>query len=98
RKLLILARAAGVPLRPEDVDVRPLDAIALDEAHGRSCTTAGVPRYVARLECHDVARVSARVGLEVLAADDPLAAGTGTDNRVAIRSDRYPAQPLLIQG
>ncbi|HET6434585.1 MAG TPA: hypothetical protein VFG18_02620, partial [Xanthomonadaceae bacterium] len=36
--------------------------------------------------------------LASLAADDPLAAGAGTDNRVAIWSDRYRAQPLLIQG
>lgn len=98
RKLLILARAAGVPLRPEEVKVRPLEAPALDEAHALAHATGGVPRYVARLECHGAARPSARVGLEVLAGEDPLAAGTGTDNRVAIRSDRYPAQPLLIQG
>lgn len=98
RKLLILARAAGVPLEPREVEVRPLDAAALDEAHARARDGGGVPRYVARLECGDGARASARVGLEVLAVDDPLAAGSGTDNRVAIRSDRYPRQPLLIQG
>jgi homoserine dehydrogenase len=33
-----------------------------------------------------------------LPADHPLAGGRGTDNRVAIRSDRYRGQPLLIQG
>jgi homoserine dehydrogenase len=102
RKLLILARAAGVDLAPEDVAVRPLDAVALGEAHARACAGGGggggVLRYVARLECRDGVGVSARVGLEVLPAADPLAAGTGTDNRVAIHSDRYPRQPLLIQG
>jgi homoserine dehydrogenase len=101
RKLLILARAAGVALAPEDVEVRPLDAAALAEAHARACSGiggGGVLRYVARLECRDGGAVSARVGLEVLPAGDPLAAGTGTDNRVAILSDRYPLQPLLIQG
>ena len=30
--------------------------------------------------------------------DDPLAAGAGTDNRVAIWSDRYREQPLVVQG
>lgn len=98
RKLLILARAAGVALAPADVAVRPLDAAALEEAHAQARSSGGVLRYVARLECRDGDHVAARVGLEVLPADDPLAAGTGTDNRVAIRSDRYPLQPLLIQG
>ncbi|HEY4581648.1 MAG TPA: homoserine dehydrogenase, partial [Lysobacter sp.] len=54
-------------------------------------------RHVARLEVVD-GRASARVGLESLPPDDPLAAGRGTDNRVAIRCDRYDAQPLVIQG
>ncbi|HEU4992820.1 MAG TPA: homoserine dehydrogenase [Luteimonas sp.] len=99
RKLLILARAAGVALEPDAVAVRPLDAAALAEAQAHAQAQAGgVLRYVARLECGGDARSRARVGLEVLPAGDPLAAGTGTDNRVAIHSDRYPAQPLLIQG
>jgi homoserine dehydrogenase len=97
RKLLILARAAGVPLDSGDVDVRPLDAEAL-EATCRATAHHRVLRHVARLDCSDGSRVSARVGLEALAPDDPLAAGAGTDNRVAIRSDRYATQPLLIQG
>jgi homoserine dehydrogenase len=97
RKLLILARAAGVPLPSGAVEVRPLDTDALAEAQGQA-RAGGVLRYVARLDCRADGDVAARVGLEVLAPDDPLAAGTGTDNRVAIRSDRYPLQPLLIQG
>ena len=40
----------------------------------------------------------ARVGLEALEATDPLLGGGGTDNRVAIWSDRYAKQPLIIQG
>ncbi|ROZ81245.1 homoserine dehydrogenase, partial [Gordonia sp. OPL2] len=40
----------------------------------------------------------AQVGLRELPADHPLAQGAGTDNRVAIHSDRYRRQPLLIQG
>jgi homoserine dehydrogenase len=40
----------------------------------------------------------ARVGLEALAAGDALLGGGGNDNRVAIWSDRYRRQPLLIQG
>jgi homoserine dehydrogenase len=54
-------------------------------------------RHVARLEVRD-GHLRARVGIESLAAGDPLAAGQGTDNRVAISCDRYAAQPLVIQG
>jgi homoserine dehydrogenase len=38
------------------------------------------------------------VGVEAIGACDPLAGGAGTDNRVAIWSDRYARQPLVIQG
>ncbi|MFZ5657394.1 MAG: homoserine dehydrogenase [Pseudomonadota bacterium] len=54
-------------------------------------------RHVARLDVRE-GRVRASVGIESLPPDDPLCAGAGTDNRVAIRCDRYRAQPLVIQG
>jgi homoserine dehydrogenase len=55
-------------------------------------------RFIARLERGDDGAVRARVGLESLSPDHPLAGGAGTDNRVAIWSDRYRDQPLVIQG
>jgi homoserine dehydrogenase len=55
-------------------------------------------RFIARLERVDDGAARARVGLESLAPDHPLAGGAGTDNRVAIWSDRYREQPLVIQG
>ena len=55
-------------------------------------------RFLARLECVPDCPPQARVGLECIAADHPLAGGAGTDNRVAIWSDRYRDQPLVIQG
>ncbi len=112
RKLLILARAAGHAL--EDVEVRTaslltpaletatpatLDAAlaSLDAplaAQARRASADGcVLRYVARFDA-----AGARIGLEALAADDPLAAGHGCDNRVAIWSTRYRERPLQIQG
>lgn len=113
RKLLILARTAGVPLEEGDVAVAPLlaepssagtdDAVLssldapmqarLDEARRRDARL----QFVARL--HRVeGRWHARAGLEALPANDPLAAGRGTDNKVAIWSDRYRERPLVIQG
>lgn len=55
-------------------------------------------RFIARLERSDDGRCHARVGLEALPGDHALAAGAGTDNKVAIWSDRYRNQPLVIQG
>jgi homoserine dehydrogenase len=111
RKLLILARAAGVPLRPEDVDVTPLLPVGIAAGPFDPAALAALEpslrehwqsarahrqrlRFVARLRSDG----RASVGLETLAADDPLAQGQGCDNRVAVWSCRYRAQPLLIQG
>jgi homoserine dehydrogenase len=96
RKLLILARAAGFELEAHDVQVESLadatdDALQLrfESARGEGLRLA----YVARLQDGiGTAR------LEALAPGDPLAAGTATDNRVAIHSDRYATQPLVILG
>jgi homoserine dehydrogenase len=40
----------------------------------------------------------ASVGLRALPASHPLCSGQGTDNKVAIFTDRYQRQPLVIQG
>lgn len=113
RKLLILARAAGYPLEADAVQVDPLvpDALAglpidavdtalpaldapLRERYAAAYKNGEKLRFIARLQAGGLATV----GLEALAADHPLAGGAGTDNRVAIWSDRYRAQPLVIQG
>lgn len=112
RKLLILARTAGYPLEHSEVRVDSLltpaivaatpdrlDA-ALAELDGplaeraaRTARDGRVLRFVARFDA-----AGARIGLEALAHDDPLAVGRGCDNRVAIWSSRYRDRPLQIQG
>lgn len=112
RKILILARAAGFAIESDQVEVASLVspdlaglswaevdaglplldgplAAKLAAARDRGCSL----RFVARLEGG-----KARVGLEALCPGDPLHGGGGTDNRVAIWSDRYRRQPLVIQG
>lgn len=112
RKLLILARASGIALRAEQVQVAslvpdalavlpPADALAqlslldapLQQYWRQASEQGGCLRFVGGFD-HE----GASVGLRVLPRDHPLAGGAQTDNRVAIHSDRYHAQPLLIQG
>lgn len=112
RKLLILARAAGLPLQSEDVKadslvpsgLAALPLAALDDAlelldapleqRFQAAHRDGARlRFLGRFDSS-----GASVGLQALPADHPLCGGGGTDNRVAIFSDRYPEQPLVIQG
>jgi homoserine dehydrogenase len=113
RKLLILARAsgyrlednavqvdslvpaalAGLPREALDAALPMLDA-ALRERYAAAYKNGAKLRFVARLQADGLATV----GLEALPAEHALAGGGGTDNRVAIWSDRYAKQPLLIQG
>ncbi|WP_202844306.1 homoserine dehydrogenase [Luteimonas saliphila] len=113
RKLLILARAAGLPLEGRDINVSSLVPDALRDAPADAVdaqlTTLDTPlreRFInayrndARL-CFigrfDAER-GASVGLRALPLSHPLASGHGTENRAAIFSDRYPDRPLVIQG
>nr|WP_231118240.1 homoserine dehydrogenase [Lysobacter silvisoli] len=112
RKLLILARAAGVALEAGEVQVSSLVpselAILSAESVDAALPALDAPlrdRYAAAYKNGEklrfIARLqdgAARVGLESLPADHPLAGGAGTDNKVAIWSDRYSEQPLVVQG
>lgn len=112
RKILILARAAGFAIESDEVDVRSLvppalRAIPRERLDGqlqlidepiadlqRQANASGHRlRFVARFQDG-----RASVGVEALSPSDPIAGGNGTDNRVAIWSDRYARQPLVIQG
>ena len=112
RKLLILARASGLSLSAEEVRVEslvpaelaPLPVEELDglldqldaplAARFKEAYRNGERlRFLGRFDAE-----GASVGLQALPVDHPLCGGGGTDNRVAIFSDRYRDQPLLIQG
>lgn len=112
RKLLILARAAGHPLQVDAVQVESLVPSALlgladgdvdaalpqldaplRQRYASAYKDGNKLRFIARLQ-----QGLATVGLESLPVDHPLAGGAGTDNRIAIWSDRYHEQPLVIQG
>src|SRR5690606_20509608 len=112
RKLLILARAAGLPLEIRQVQVESLVPATLAEVPvaalgpalgaldaplaarlGQARAVGGQLRFTGRFDA-----AGAHAGLSVVPAGHALAGGAGTDNRVAIHSDRYREQPLLIQG
>ncbi|MBB5207135.1 homoserine dehydrogenase [Chiayiivirga flava] len=113
RKLLILVRAAGFALEPDDVTVESLVPEALrdraaaptdadwercDEPLQRRLDSARRHGRVLRPVIRFDDHGRARAGLETLDRDDPLAQSRGCDNRVAIRSTRYATRPLLIEG
>ncbi len=94
---LVPPALAGLTPGEFDAAVPTLDA-PLRQRHAAAWKQGRKLRYIARLECSADRTATARVGLEALAAGHPLAGGAGTDNRLAIWSDRYRQQPLLIQG
>jgi homoserine dehydrogenase len=113
RKLLILARNAGFALEENAIDVESLVPNALANAPVEQLDDAlsalDAPlrerfqsAYKLGRRLRFIARLSgdgrARIGLEALEPDDPLAVGSGCDNRVALWSCRYSQQPLVIQG
>ncbi|PMN69792.1 bifunctional aspartate kinase/homoserine dehydrogenase II [Enterovibrio norvegicus] len=113
RKLVILARESGLTIEPEHVRVQSLvpDALMdlsldafLDQSDALDSTLSewleeakkekGVLRYVARFARDG----KARVGLEVVSDEHPLANLLPCDNIFAIESQWYRENPLVIRG
>ena len=89
RKLLILAREAGVPLEESDVEIEPVDGSKAD----------GTQRFVASID-KDPSQpkgYKASIRLKTVTPDDPAWSVRGTDNMISIRSAFHPS-PLIIQG
>lgn len=96
RKLLILARATGLPAELSEVVLENLAeyndqqmANKLKKAKAKKC----VLRYVGSVQG---GRLSAK--LKEIPLDNPLAHVSGADNIVAIYSGYYKNQPLVIKG
>ena len=94
---LVPSGLAALPRQDVDACLHVLDA-PLRERFARAYRDGERLRFIARLTRSEDGNPRVRVGLEALAPDHPLAGGSGTDNRVAIWSDRYSEQPLVIQG
>jgi len=113
RKLLILARELGYPLEMDDIEIIPflpedsfdVDSVAnffaklrLSDApmtHKRleAAEDEKVLRYIATFETG-----KAKIELTAVDAAHPFHQLNGSDNIVAIYSDRYAETPLVIKG
>lgn len=113
RKLVILAREAGYDIEPDQVRVESLvpkgcesesvdhffengDALneQMQQRFEAACEMGLVLRYVARFDANG----KARVGVEAVREDHPLAALLPCDNVFAIESRWYRDNPLVIRG
>ena len=113
RKLVILAREAGMPLSLDDVDVQGLVPDALREVD-RDAFMAGLEALDAPMQAalgaarangcvlRYVARLErdgkAQVALRELPADHAFAHLRLTDNSVQFTTRRYRDNPLVVQG
>ena len=113
RKIVILSRAAGLEkslsdvVRAKDMPDVCLQAKTIDEVFAGLTTSEDIfsmklkdaqkenkkLKYIAELDGDKL-----QVGLQVIDNTHPFYSLKGTDNMVAIYSDRYPERPLIIQG
>ncbi|HEY4882251.1 MAG TPA: hypothetical protein VII08_01320 [Myxococcales bacterium] len=113
RKLLIVARAAGVRLEERDIEVEdlvpaPLRELTLqaflarlgelDELLERRRHAAAASGQVLRYVARLGSGERASVRLEALAPDHPCAQLSGADNLFAFTTRRYHVQPLVVRG
>lgn len=97
RKLIIMARVAGIALEEADIDARafPLEE-AIKHLYAKASARGKVLRYVARLQNGEDG-VKAGIGIEEIGPDSPLYKLDGTDNCIVITTEQYP-DSIVIRG
>lgn len=97
RKLVIMARVAGIALEEVDIEARafPLEE-AIKHLYSKASARGNVLRYVARLQNKEDG-VEASIGIEEIGPDSPLYKLDGTDNCIVITTEQYP-DSIVIRG
>lgn len=97
RKLIIMARVAGIALEEADIEARafPLEE-AIKHLYAKASARGNVLRYVARLQNGEDG-VEASIGIEEIGPDSPLYKLDGTDNCIVITTEQYP-DSIVIRG
>ncbi len=94
---LVPAGLVGVPLEEFEARATELDR-PMRQRFADARRRGEVLKFIGRIDFDAIGTVRASVGLASLPETHTLAVGAGTDNRVAIWSDRYDTRPLVIQG
>ena len=98
RKLIIIARKAGIPLEEDDVEVTPFPGGgSLDNAYAESHRNGLKLKYLATLSPKEDGTWKAAASLKAVGPESPLYQLQGTDNCAVFTTADYP-QGLVIQG
>ena len=113
RKLVILAREAGIPLEPEQVVVKPilpdscLQADSLDDFFGElEKADPHFEELVHRAQSSGkvlrllatLTGTDAEIELRAVDSEHPFFHLSGSDNMIAFTTDRYQERPLVVRG
>ena len=113
RKLIILAREAGVPLEEEQVVIHPVLPEALRNADSVDAFFKLLPSYNDHFESLKKEALSkgkvlrmiallegekASLGLQAVDAEHPFYSLSGSDNMIVFYTKRYHERPLVIRG
>ena len=97
RKLLIIARRAGIPLEESDVDLEAVPSENVLEGLFNEAQTSGKRlRYVASISAEN-GSWNASAGVRAVGPESPLYNLHGTDNMVSFTTEDYPSS-IVISG
>lgn len=113
RKMLILARDAGYPLQPQDVDIQPIlppNCVAAEtvEDFYEQLKVSDEVFSALKNKAENEGKViryigildngKASVKLELVDSSHPFYSLSGSDNIIAFTTDRYHTRPLVVKG
>jgi bifunctional aspartokinase / homoserine dehydrogenase 1 len=113
RKLLILAREAGLDLESADIKIEPLLPQSCVDAQGVDAFFTELEKYNHEFEIRRQAAVNAgkvlrfiatldaegaRIALQAVEQTHPFASLDGSDNMIVFFTERYHTRPLVVRG